>query len=373
MKKTLVPIGIMLTICACSTPAEDPTEAQRLTARLQAVVASQKIIYGHEDALLYGHAWNTEQALAAGFDRSDVKDVCGSHPGLLGLDLGGIELQDSCNLDGLDFNYIRAAAVAHRERGGIVTFSWHARNPLTEGDAWDVSSAEVVASVLEGGEKHALFLSWLDRAADFLSSLKTVEGETVPVIFRPWHEHTGSWFWWGRNLCSVDEYTALWRLTHDYLVSERGLTNLVWAYSPGGGSDEAVYMERYPGDDIVDVLGVDIYQYTAPGEELADSGRRLAEQVGDALGYMERLGREHGKVIALTETGLESIPDPTWWTEVLLPAVERHPVAYVLTWRNAWDRDEHFYGPFPGAACEADFRAFAGDEKIVMLSEMNNY
>ena len=369
MKKIFAPVGLLLTLSACGDPSAVVTPAQQLTSRLQAVAASGKILYGHEDALMYGHAWTPDEAPGTGFDRSDVKDVCGSHPAVLGLDLGGIERNDACNLDGLDFNNIRAAAVAHAARGGIVTFSWHARNPLTGGDAWDVSSAEVVSSILEGGEKHELFLTWLDRAADFLASLKDGNGALVPVIFRPWHEHTGSWFWWGKKLCSVEEYTALWRMTHDRLVAERGLTNIVWAYSPGGGSDEAEYMERYPGDDIADVLGVDIYQYTAPGEDLASSGRRLAEQVGDALGFMERLGREHDKVIALTETGLEGIPDPTWWTKVLLPAVEAYPVAYVLTWRNAWDRPTHFYGPFPGAACEEDFRAFAGSGKIVMLSE----
>ena len=184
-------------LSACSS-GETPSGA--LKARLEAAASSGDILFGHQDALMYGHSWRAVPG--DDLDRSDVKDVCGSHPAVLGFDLGGIELGDDCNLDGNPFSMMREAAVAHHERGGIVTFSWHPRNPLTGGDSWDVSSSAVVASVLEGGEKHELFMQWLSRCADFLASLKDSKGSPVPVIFRPWHEHTGSWFWWGRDLCS---------------------------------------------------------------------------------------------------------------------------------------------------------------------------
>ena len=354
-------------MCACVKTVPVQTPARQLESRLRAAAEEGMIFYGHQDDLSYGHSWVVTDWEHDDLTRSDVFAVSGQYPAVLGFDLGGIELGDSCNLDGVPFGLIRKAALTHVGRGGIVTFSWHLRNPLTDGDAWDVSSSEVVASVLEGGEKHELFMTWLARTADFLESLQDVDAELIPVIFRPWHEHTGSWFWWGKRLCSVSEYMALWRMTHEYFTEERGLTNLVWAYSPGGGADAAEYMERYPGDAYVDLLGTDIYQYSGTEEPIASSNDRYKEQVRSTLAFMTRLGTEHGKVIALTETGLESIPYPAWWTEVLLPAIEDYPVVYVLTWRNAWDRETHFYAPFAGAACEEDFRAFAGNEKIGML------
>lgn len=53
----------------------------------------------------------------------------------------------------------------------------------------------------------------------------------VPVLFRPWHEHTGSWFWWGEKLCTPEEYKALWHMTVDILRSD-GVDNALYAYSP---------------------------------------------------------------------------------------------------------------------------------------------
>ena len=84
-------------------------------------------------------------------ERSDVRDVAGKYPAIVGFDLGGIELGNACNLDGVPFDLMRRAALKHVERGGTVTFSWHPRNPYTGGDAWDISSSEVVRSVLPGG------------------------------------------------------------------------------------------------------------------------------------------------------------------------------------------------------------------------------
>ena len=140
-----------------------------------------------------------------------------------------------------------------------MTLSWHARNPLTGGDAWDVKDTTVVKSILPGGKNHQKFITGLDKVADFINSLVIAEGVKVPVIFRPWHEHTGSWFWWGKDLCSVDDYKQLWRMTYDRFI-EKGVDNVLYAYSPGGGCSSEEYMERYPGDDFVDLLGFDYYQ-----------------------------------------------------------------------------------------------------------------
>jgi mannan endo-1,4-beta-mannosidase len=88
------------------------------------------------------------------------------------------------------------------------------------GTAWDVSSKEVVASILPGGKNHELFNTWLERLALFFISLKDDKGTPIPFIFRPYHEHSGSFFWWGTNICTDQEYSALWRYTVDFMQNK---------------------------------------------------------------------------------------------------------------------------------------------------------
>ena len=338
---------------------EGPREELLSTLRTRAEAG--KILYGHQDDLSYGHAWQVTDWENDALERSDVKDVSGKYPAVLGFDLGGIELGDDCNLDGVPFGLIRKAALTHIGRGGVVTFSWHPRNPLTGGDAWDISSDEVVWSILPGGDKHEEFMDWLQRAADFVESL----GD-VPVIFRPWHENIGSWFWWGWRLCSAREYRALYRMTWTYFTWDRGLKNILWCYSPNGPISAEAFLSRYPGDGIVDILGTDIYEYVGD-DGLDAAGVRFGEQVGEMLGVLKTLAAEHGKLFCLSETGLESLPDPQWWTGVLHPAIQGSGICYVLTWRNAHDKPEHFYAPWKGFENEEDFRQFAKNDDIILL------
>ncbi len=362
MKKMLLPAALAV-ITACSTGPEKPmdTPKDKLVQQLFSWADSSHIAYGHQDDLAYGHAWQVTDWENDSLERSDVKAVSGRYPMVMGFDLGDIEHAADKNLDGVPFGLIRKAALKHIERGGVVTFSWHPDNIVTGGDAWDISSDQVVKAILPGGEKHAEFRVWLQRAADFIESL----GE-VSVIFRPWHEHSASWFWWGQDLCTADEYRELFRMTWLYFVKERGLTNLLWCYSPNGPFTPESYMERYPGDEFVDILGADFYEFVGP-DGLQESGARFAGVLRDMLTKMTVLGQEHHKLIALSETGLEGIPDANWWMQVLYPAIKDYSVSYVLTWRNAHDRAGHFYGPWEGYPGEADFKAFAQLEQIVLL------
>ena len=160
-------------------------------------------MFGHHDDTNYGIGWEFEEG------RSDVQSVCGDYPGVISFDLGHVELGDSVTLDKVPFDKVRKEIINQYNRGGMVSLSWHLDNPMTDGDSWDVSDTTVVASILPGGDKHEKFMGWMGRLADFLNSLQTADGTKVPVLFRPWHEHTGSWFWWGRKLCSTEQYKAL--------------------------------------------------------------------------------------------------------------------------------------------------------------------
>ncbi len=363
MKKIILLIASAVAITSCIGPKEHEYPADTLLDQLADLIGQKKIMYGHQDDLMYGHSWRLADD-AVEYVQSDVKETAGSYPMVYGMDLGGIELGNPANLDRNRFDHMRASAVAHHERGGIITFSWHPRNPLTGGDAWDVSSREVVASILPGGEKHEYFMDWLARAADFMESIKTTDGQAVPLIWRPWHEHTGSWFWWGQDLCTTEQYKALWKMTYDYMMNERGMTNLVWSYSPGaGGLTAELFAERYPGDGMVDMVGFDCYQY--------GTNETYMEEMKNALDIAGAFAEEHGKLMAVTETGYEGIKYPTWWTEVLYPAVKDYPVSYVLTWRNACDANmqHHYYAPWPGQESADDFKAFAALDDVLFLNE----
>lgn len=343
--------------------------AKNLYDALREAAAKGTPLFGHQDDLMYGHLeWNASRENDHSLERSDVFAVAGKYPAVLGLDLGGIEIGAPCNLDGNNFDIMREAAIKHYERGGIVTFSWHLRNPLTGGDAWDVSSDKVVESVLPGGEKHEYFLEWLDRTAEYLSSLKDGEGNVIPVIFRPWHEHTGSWFWWGKNLCTPAQYNRLWVMTYNYFVNEKGLDNMLWAISPG--TEQEFFEARYPGDRYVDIIGLDCYCHP----KAADSAEDFSDYVANAREHLEcrkNFAAEHGdKILAFTETGCESLPYEKWWTEVLAPAIEGIPVSYVLVWRNADIRPmglKHFYAPWPGGPSEKDFVEWVENGKVKLL------
>ncbi len=350
MRRSYLLLATTIMLASCSPKAaEDFSTAGRLAKATE----TGKYMYAHQDDLNYGHTWYLEEG------RSDVRDVCGKYPAIIGFDMGRIELGDSLSLDKVPFDYIVKVANSHIANGGIVTFSWHPRNPLTGGDAWDVSSTEVVKSIIPGGQKHEVFMNWLKKAADLLESVNGGNG----IIFRPWHENYGNWFWWGGKLCTDEEYQSLWDMTYDYMVNERGLTGLLWAFSPNADVDKEGYMSRYPGDEIIDLFGLDAYQYGS-----AEDFKALLK---DRLAYVKELAQEHEKLYALTETGHEGIPEEKWWTEVLDSAIKDTGISYVLTWRNACDMPGHFYGPFPGAACEEDFKAFEALDNTLFLDDIN--
>ena len=257
----------------------------------------------------------------------------------------------------------RKEVIEQYKRGGMSSFSWHVDNPSTGKDSWDVGDSTVVKSVLPGGDNHVKFIGWIDKLADYMNSITLEDGTKVPVIFRPWHEHTGSWFWWGQNLCTTEEYKALWRMTYERL-QEKGVTQLVYAYSPGSEpKDSTAYLERYPGDDIIDLIGTDIYQFDK--NNYVNDMERL-------LKIMTQVSKAHDKAMAVTETGYEAIPDSLWWTGTLLPIVEKYPVSYVLVWRNARERENHYYAPYPGQVSEKDFVKFYNSPRTLFAKDMNN-
>ena len=76
------------------------------------------------------------------------------------------------------------------------------------------------------------------------------------------------------------------------------------------------------------------------------------------------------KPTAVTETGYEAVPDSTWWTETLMPVISKYPISYVLVWRNARERPNHYYAPYPGQASANDFVKFHADPRTLFVRDM---
>lgn len=366
MKKQILLLAATLTaMVACNNTPETTNyacsdkEATEATQHLYNTLhksASVGVLLGHQDDLAYGIGWSDE-----GTHKSDVEMVCGDYPALFGWDLGHLERGDDCNLDSVPFKNMRENAIWIAQNGGINTFSWHARNPLTEGDSWDVSSDKVVASIISGGQLHDKFLGWLDKVADLFLSLRDEKGELIPVIFRPFHELSGSWFWWGKNLCSPEEYKALWRQSVDYLRS-KGCHNMLLSYSMADYKSLEEFLERYPGDDYVDIVGFDIY-HTTTDYFLADMAARSA--------IAREYAKEHSKIWAVCECGYEAIPDDDWFTTVLSEGVLGNQCSHFLLWRNAINRPNHFYASYPGHSSAEDMKRFADREDVLTMREFS--
>ena len=349
----------------------DPNAGEETTNLYQNLlgITAEHVLFGHQNTLAYGYHWRD------GSGQSDVKAVTGSYPALYGWDL-----QDLLKAHGDDAAYnlngekLRQWVREARARGGVSTFSWHQTNPATGGSFYDKTPA--MAALLPGGEHHAEYRRSLDTIAAFFKDLAP-----IPVIFRPFHEHNGDWFWWGKPFVSEEDYIAVWRFTVEYLRDQKGVHNLLYAFSPDRSrmdleDFEASYLYAYPGDNYIDILGLDNYWDVGhagnkrSAEERAVDFRRSLEEV-------VALAQKRGKLAALTETGMDTLPDPEWWTGVLLAGLDANQttrkIAYLQVWRNAnreTEKRDHFYAPYPGHPSAEDFRSFKESSLILFEDEL---
>lgn len=364
MKKAtlIIGMGLLITSCGGSKGGDNrgepelSTPAETLRARLDSVSHIGHFYFGHHDDTAYGHDWKYEPG------RSDVKEVSGDYPGLMNWDLGLIEVDSSRNLDGVPFAFIAEEVRKQDARGGINAVSWHPRNIATGGDSWDTGVSPLKLVGTDRAMADSLDV-WITRAARFIGALKNAEGERIPVVFRPWHENNGTWFWWGSANATPEEYKDLWKRTRRIFDAE-GIDNVVWAYSPDRIDSREKFLLTYPGDDLVDLLGTDIYHFN--GDEGTEE---YIDQVKKQLSIVEQEAKQRGKIMALTETGLEGVTIDNWFTEVLLPAVGDSPVAYVCVWRNAVKEEKpgHHYVPYKGHPAADDFQKFHDSGKPLFV------
>ncbi|MBS7566656.1 beta-mannosidase [Mucilaginibacter sp. Bleaf8] len=327
-------------IYAPSDPQATP-ETRFLFASMQRLQGAG-VMFGHHDDTAYGVGWKFDA------NRSDVKSVTGAYPAIYGWDFARLEHNSKLDINGTPFKLQRKLVQQAYRRGGINTFCWHMDNPFNDKTAWDTTHNSV-KEILPGGSAHAKYIQYLDHVAGYVRSLKGDNGEAIPILFRPFHELTGNWFWWCRNTCTPDEFKELWRFTVDYLRQQKKIYNFLIVYSVADFDTKADFLARYPGDAYVDFIGFDNYCYKSVPDYQQKLGMRLALQ--------QEIAAEHHKVTCLAETGYEQIPMANWWTTVLLPELQKNnKTAYVLAWRNG--RPDHYYTPYPGQVSEQDFVKF---------------
>ena len=330
-------------------------ETQALYSNLW-TIASRGFMFGHHDDLWYGRYWYDEPG------GSDTKAVCGDYPAVFSVDFGPL-MDDRFDREAdMRENEIRRRVILEAyERGEVVTACCHLNNPLTGGDSWDNSHAGVVKAILdESTAAHAKYMEWLDRVADFANNLRGSDGRLIPVIFRPYHEHTQEWSWWGAKCTTEEEFVGFWRMTVRYLRDTKGVHNFIYAISP---QMDAVYDDpvgrilfRWPGDQWVDFIGMDCYH-----------GRNTAAFESNVQAMVEVRGPRH-KPVGITETGLENDHKADYWTQDVLRVLRGEPCAMVVAWRN--DNPRHAYGPYPSDASAEDFKLFDADEWTLLERDL---
>ena len=274
------------TIYDVSAELVDP-KASESTKRLMKFLADSygnKIISGQ-----YGNGGLNGKEFKA------IYDGTGKYPAMLGLDF--IEYTPSRVAFGSKSNDVEHAIEFNKE-GGIVTFAWHWNAPEpylpNTGDQPWWSGFYTRASNIdlkkimngEDEEGYNLLIRDIDEIAE---QLKILEAADVPILWRPLHEASGGWFWWGDS--GPEPYIELYKLLFDRLTNHHDIHNLIWVWN-GQGKD------WYPGDEYVDIVGTDLY----PGERVYSSQAASFNELVDWLDGSR-------KIVALTENGCIFDPD----------------------------------------------------------------
>lgn len=301
------------------------------------------------------------QQLALTVNVSGEPDI-GATPAIVGWDtlaFSGAEPPSS-------FEGVVQGVIEADRLGAVSTLSMHLPNLVTGGDYSDTSGDAPATLLADPAPLNA----YLDQIAALAERSVDASGELIPIIFRPFHEGTGDWFWWGGA-----DASALYRHAVTYLRDEKGVTNLLYTWSPNGpfDGDADAYLATYPGDDVVDILGLDFYE----SDNSADNSDDYIAQLVADLAMVARTADAHGKIAALTEFGRNGDRSLrpggnrslTFFTD-LLSAVKADPdarrVAYAMTWANFGQ--EQFYVPHPGHEMAGDFADFVGDEWIELAT-----
>ena len=248
-----------------------------------------------------GSASEILESIGEGYEKyfKALEDQTGKLPVIMSIDYGWEKLPD-------DYTKINKTLIDYWKKGGLISISVSPSNPFTGGGLYDFGMGGRKYDDLfrEGAETHKRWISDLDKMA---AGLKELQDAGMVVLWRPLHEMNGDWFWWsygesGRT--SKGEYAKLWKHMFDYFTKDKELHNLLWIYSPNatlGYSEIKSVDYYYPGDEYVDIIGMDYYwnDMTKVNEDSSyDALVRLNKPVGFAeIGAQRKSGFNNPMII----------------------------------------------------------------------------
>jgi hypothetical protein len=269
-----------------------------------------------------------------------LAEQTGKRPAVLGL-----ELMNAISYPPYP-TYLIDRAVTQSAAGGLVTMAWHQRNPVEvcqRGEYYECAkkamTPETLKAVLTPGTKENAL--WLADVRAMAKTLHKLRDAGVVVLFRPYHEMNGGWFWWGKQ----DALPELWDALYDELVVREKLDNLIWIWSVDRDAPDAA--RYFPRRHKPDIVGTDMYENDANTSKFAAAQATLTRLGGNAP-------------FAVTETG--QAPG----AKVL---DETNP-AYVLLWGDHLNIDWTWNGDCPQCNKPEQVSAFINLPRIVTLDEL---
>ena len=270
---------------------------------------------------------------------------------------------DYANSVDTEYNFANSREVLkkHYRSGGIVTFNWHMKNWVTNGNCFDLTG-DVTTNILPGGSKRTEYLSALDQFASDMLNFKDDNGNLIPVIMRLWHENDMGWAWWHiYGGTSTANYLLLWADFVTYMRDIKGVHNLIYCYAPQWNHVSNKAIPMYPGDDYVDIIGIDQYQNTTIDAMI---------YYGEAYDFSAL----HNKIFAITEGCREIGGNPMvdyWINGYINPILadsKASKAAYALVWDTQQSDGLYGWGCWKGRSDEGSFLEMSQNPKIKMLS-----
>ena len=317
-RRTTIASGLALASMAGATQAR-PLSNPRASPQAQALYRFLQSVYGRKT--LTGQQEGVAHATPIELDY--IEKTTGRLPAILGLDY--IAPRDNAA--------VNERATAWHRSGGIVTLCWHWGAPdVGTGYENAKKDFDLVAALRPGTPQNLALHRDLDAIGDLLTVLRE---RKVPVLWRPLHEFSGDWFWWGKH--GPQAFKALWALMHEAFTRRRGLDNLIWVLGWAGQNVDPAW---YPGRELVDVAGADIY--AGDHGNLAPMFQAVKAIVGDTV------------PICLHENG--PVPDPA-----LLGA--QADWLWFMTWHTRWLMD-------PGQNDPERLKAYYASDRYLTKDEL---
>ncbi len=322
--------------CVLTQPLLGQTADPAASPRTRAVLAYiQGLVTRHDKHVLSGQFLSYAPRASLTLPEA-IHRESGKWPAYIGVDYMNFDRKR------VDTEAADRVALAYWQQGGLVEVNVHLPNPADptgrDGGLND-TGVDLKALLAPGTPLNAAWLAELDAIAAGLAEL---QASGVVVLWRPFHEMNGGWFWWGAK--PTADFVAVWRHMFTYFTQTKGLHNLVWIYSPNRGDNAAEY---YPGDAYADIVGIDAYTDLVDAEHVKGAAALL--KTGKPFGF-----GEYGPHGASNPPGTFEYPR---FAEGL--AAHFPEAVFFMAWNEKWSPARNFGS-----------RAFFSDPSIITREDL---